>query len=70
MTKWQEEDLLRDIHEAVKIFERFVSTLEKKDGGEKTEVIKCKDCKYWRNRRRLFCADADADFFCGLAERK
>ena len=70
MTKWQEEDLLQDIHEAVKIFERFVSVLEKKDGGEKTEVIKCKDCAYWKNRMRTFCGDADADFFCGLAERK
>ena len=38
MTKWQEEDLLRDIHEAVKIFERFVSALEKTNDCEKTEV--------------------------------
>lgn len=70
MTKWQEEDLLRDIHEAVKIFERFVSALEKTNDCEKTEVIRCRDCKYWRNHKRLFCADTDADFFCGHAERK
>ena len=70
MTKWQEEDLLRDIHEAVKVFERFVSALEKTNDVEKAEVIKCKDCVYWKNRMRIFCGDTDADFFCGLAERK
>ena len=81
MTKWQEDYLLRDIHEAVKIFERFVSALEKKDGGEKTEVIKCKDCKYVTehydtdgNVPYWTCSEWDSgtdyDGFCHYAERR
>lgn len=70
MTKWQEEDLLQDIHKAVKIFERFVSVLEKTNDRKKVEVIRCEDCVYWKNRMRIFCGDTDADFFCGHAVRK
>lgn len=70
MTKTQEEHLCRDIRRMAQGIERIARAIDKPDDGEKTEVIRCKDCVYWRNRMRVFCVDTDADFFCGHAERK
>ena len=70
MTKTQENNLCRDIGRIARSLERIARAVDKPDDGEKTEVIKCKDCIYWKNRMRIFCGDTDANFFCGLAERK
>lgn len=70
MTKTQENNLCRDIGRIARSLERIARAVDKPDDGEKIEVIRCRDCKYWRNHKRLFCADTDANFFCGLAERK
>ena len=80
MTKWQEEGLLRDIHEAVKIFERFVSALEKTNDVEKVEVIRCRDCKNWDTSWEASCKGLhycpmldifpSGDFWCKNGERK
>ena len=80
MTKWQEEDLLQDIHKAVKIFERFVSVLEKTNDRKKVEVIRCEECKYWdtewksTDERYHYCWKNDSfeerDFWCKNGERK
>jgi hypothetical protein len=64
MNKTQEEHLCRDIRRIAQGIERIARAVDK------PEVIRCRDCKYWRNHKRLFCADTDANFFCGLAERK
>ena len=64
MNKTQEENLCRDIRRIAQGIERIARAVEK------PEVIRCKDCVYWKNRMRIFCGDTDADFFCGHAERK
>jgi hypothetical protein len=70
MNKTQEEHLCCDIRRIAQGIERIARAVEKTNDAEKVEVIRCRDCKYWRNHKRLFCADTDANFFCGLAERK
>lgn len=70
MNKTQEEHLCRDIRRIAQGIERIASAVDESDNGEKTEVIKCKDCVLWKNRMRIFCGETDADFYCGHAMRK
>ena len=70
MNKTQEEHLCRDIRRIAQGIERIARAVDKPDDGEKIEVIRCEDCVYWQSRRRVFCVNTDADFFCGLAVRK
>ncbi len=70
MNKIQENNFLIDINRMVQALERIARAVDKPDDGEKIEVIRCEDCVYWQSRRRVFCVNTDADFFCGLAVRK
>lgn len=81
MTKTQENNLCRDIGRIARSLERIARAVEKPDGGEKTEVIRCKDCKHhWTYKcmdsMPLEVCDLDQTFYdanidyCSLAERR
>lgn len=80
MTKTQEEHLCRDIRRIAQGIERIANAVEKKDDGEKIEVIRCEDCVYWdtewesTDERYHYCWKNDSfeesDFWCKDGERK
>lgn len=82
MTKTQENNLCRDIGRIARSLERIASAVDKPDGGEKIEVIRCKDCKCWHPQFKTENGNGlgSCDFhdvalvtskgFCYWAERK
>lgn len=80
MTKTQENNLCRDIGRIARSLERIASAVEKKNGGEKVEVIRCRDCKNWDISWESSCKGVHycpmldifpfGDFWCKNGERK
>ena len=73
MTKTQENNLCRDIGRIARSLERIARAVEKPDGGEKTEVIRCKDCKHYiRHDKRCgyWNHGVKPDMWCCQAERR
>ena len=80
MNKTQEENLCRDIRRIAQGIERIARAVEKKDGGEKVEVIRCRDCKNWDTSWEASCKGLHycpmldifpfGDFWCKNGERK
>lgn len=61
MTKTQENNLCSIMGRIARSLERIARAVDKPDDGEKTDVIRCKDCKYWRNRRITIVVDAEGE---------
>ena len=81
MTKTQENNLCFIMGRIARSLERIARAVDKPDDGEKTDVIRCGDCKNWdtswkpsADRKCFYCpvvdSFVDGDFWCKFGERK